>query len=497
MKTCIRFFFVSAAVLLLSATGLTAQENSGGSTLVLTLEKALEIAYEQSPTIVRSRRSLEQIEVQIVRLKASLKPQFNVSLTPFTYDRSYNFDPYSSQTYLHESMSASGSIGFSQKVKWLGGTLNLSENMTWQDSKNESSGTSNTSFGQRFSLRYSQPLFKYNEIKHEIRQNELNLESAKITYATTKLNLEQTITNEFYNLYNEMQNLEDARFNYKQSKTNFEITKSKVEAGLVMESELLDTEVSLLNDENSLASSEENFINSLNNFKITLGLPLEQEIVIEPNVALTPVIINPDLAVEYGMKQNLEFRQTEISIENAYMNLTVTKAQDKFSGDLSLTAGFAGNDSKFEGIFKHLQSSQGVSLTLSIPIWDWGVRKANIKNQQLGVELQEYNFEQEKVQYGLEIRNLCREINRLYKSTELTKRSLENSERNFLVHTENFNNGNMTAYDYQQRQKTLSDQRKSHTNAIINYKKQLLQLKIKTLWDFEKQQSIFPTDLLK
>lgn len=485
--------------LLLIFAGITGiiKPSNAQDTLFLTLDKALEIAYLQSPDVIRSRINLEQSELRLVRQKASLKPQLGLNLSPFSYNRNYNFDELNSKYYLSEDMSSSGDISISQKVKWTGGTISLSEGINWRDNKNETYGSSGTSFNHNFRINYKQPLFTYNEIKMEIRETELSVENAKLTYAIAQLNIEQSVTDEFYSLYDSYQSLQDAQYSHKLQLQTYEITKNKVEAKLNKESELMQTEIDLGNAINSLAQAEDNYENAKDNFKVRLGLPLDLELKIIANIEISPVIIDPELAVQYALQQRMELRQTEIGIENQYMSLTQTKAQDKFRGDLNLTAGWGGNDSSFGGIFKNQQSQQTISLGLTIPIWDWGVRKANIKSQELSIELQEYNFELEKTNLALDIKSRCKNINRLYKSVELSRRNVENAERTFLIDTENYKNNNMTAYDYQQRQQQLMNEKKNYTSSIINYKKQVLQLKLITLWDFESNVSILPVNLLK
>ena len=88
---------------------LTAQE-------VLTLEKALEVAFQHSPALIQSKISLEQQQLNLKAQNASLKSQFSLDVNPFNYTRNNQYDNYNSRWYANESMSSSASLGIVQPI---------------------------------------------------------------------------------------------------------------------------------------------------------------------------------------------------------------------------------------------------------------------------------------------------------------------------------------------------------------------------------------------
>ena len=63
------------------------------------------------------------------------------------------------------------------------------------------------------------------------------------------------------------------------------------------------------------------------------------------------------------------------------------------------------------------------------------------------------------------------------------------------INLERYRNGDLTSMDLGLYQNQLSESRMALTNAIIDYKIELLNLKIQTLYDFEKQLPIIPEEL--
>ena len=136
---------------------------------VLTLEKALNTAFEHSPSLIQSKLSLEQRQLNLKAQDASLKSQFSLDVTPFRYTRNNQYDNFNSKWYANETKMSSASFGITQPIKWTDGTISLYNDFSWQDASNRTSGGNNTSFNHNLSLRISQPLFTYNRTKMQLK----------------------------------------------------------------------------------------------------------------------------------------------------------------------------------------------------------------------------------------------------------------------------------------------------------------------------------------
>ena len=64
---------------------------------VMTLEKALEVAFEHSPSLIQSKLSLEQQQLNLKAQNASLKSQFSLDVNPFNYTRNNQYDSYNAK----------------------------------------------------------------------------------------------------------------------------------------------------------------------------------------------------------------------------------------------------------------------------------------------------------------------------------------------------------------------------------------------------------------
>lgn len=490
MKKITSISLIISGFLMLCSGSTFAQE-------ILTLEKALEIAYQQSPSIIQSKMSLEQSELALIQQKASLKSQFSLNLSPFQYTRSTSFDNYNTQWYTSKSMSSGLDFRISQPIKWTDGTISLSNSFNWQDNDNQSFGAKNTSFSNNLSLNLEQPIFTYNKTKMQLKRLEYNLEKAKIQYALAQLNIEKNVTSAFYGVYQSYKRLVTAREAFQSQKENYELIKNKVEQGLIAQEELFQAEVTLATNENSLADTEMSYENTKDQFKQTLGLPLDIDISILPNIQIDPVQVDVNQAVKYALDQRMEIRQQQIAIEEGIFSLIEAKDNNKFKGSISARVGLMGQGSNFNGAFSKPDDNETIGITLTVPLWDWGARKANIRSTELSNENTEISNAEERKSIMLDVRQLCRELPKLLRQIDIARQTVTNAERTYDINVEKYRNGALTGMELKNQQTQLTDAKNALTDAIISYKLRLLDLKIQTLWDFQNNKSYLPVDLLK
>jgi outer membrane protein TolC len=139
-----------------------------------------------------------------------------------------------------------------------------------------------------------------------------------------------------------------------------------------------------------------------------------------------------------------------------------------------------------------VQHNETVSLSLSIPLWDWGERKSRIKAAEANIDIAKIDLENEEANIILDIRKVYRNLINLQNQIEISKKSVTNAQLTYDLNLERYKNGDLTGMDLNLVQNQLSEKQMSLSNALISYKLELLNLKIRTLYDFEKKQPITP-----
>jgi len=472
-------------------TGLQAQE-------VLTLERALQYAETGSPDLKRTLLNRERYQKSLEAQRASLKSQFSLDVSPVEYSNTRRFDQRTSQWYTNESFSSMGTFRVQQPILLTDGTVSLIDQFGWQSSNSIITGGGETEskvFTNNLYLNLNQPLFTYNRTKLELKELELNLENANISYAIQRLNLEKNVTQFFYNVYLAQENLKIARQELENTQKSYEIISNKVDAGLAAKEELYQAELNLANSRSSLQNSEVTLANAKDQIKIYLGMDLDEDIVVLADISSDSVPVDLSKAIEQGLNSRMEIRQREIDIEASLFSLIQTKSMNEFRGEVNLAFGFMGDNEKVNKIFDNTTKNPQVSLSFNIPLFDWGERKARITAQEASVQTQELNLEEEKRQIIIDIRQTYRSLLNQLNQIEIARQNEINAKLTYEINLERYENGDLTGMDLNLYQTQLTESTISLAQAMINYKLELLNLKIQSLYDFERKEAVIPSEL--
>jgi len=462
---------------------------------ILTIEQALDIAEDNNPSMKTSKLNYERTQYQLEASRAALKPQFSMNVSPFSYSQSRNFDTRYSEWYTSKTTSSGGTFRTELPFLLTDGTLALVNRFNWQNSESTRENVmANKSFSNNLSIQYNQPLFMHNTQRMAMERLEFNHENSGINYALQRLRTEQSITRQFYQVYSAKNQLEISLTELENSRKNYEIVKNQVEASLSPRSELNQAEVNLANAESSLLRNTVSLANAKDNLKQTLGMLLDEDIDVLVSIDATPILIDEKKAIHSGLTSRMELRQREISLEFAEFTLIETRngRQNSFNGNLALSLGITGDNPRFENIYSTPTQSPSIGLSLTVPIFDWGQRKARIKADETALTIAQLDYENLRVDIELAIRQSIRELENLRRQIEIQQISMRNAEQTYALYEVRYREGDITGLQMGQYQTQLSSARTSYVNAQISYKNELLSLKILTLYDFEKDQPIIP-----
>ncbi len=77
---------------------------------------------------------------------------------------------------------------------------------------------------------------------------------------------------------------------------------------------------------------------------------------------------------------------------------------------------------------------------------------------------------------------------------KIAEKNETNAQLTYEINLERYRNGDLTSMDLDRFQNQLSEKKANFSNALINYKLELLNMKIQSLWDFENNQSFVPKE---
>ncbi|MDZ7345598.1 MAG: TolC family protein [candidate division KSB1 bacterium] len=477
MKKLLPLLFFAAAISV-------AQERA------LTLQDALQIAMENSPQVRQARLSLERSSQSLMAQRAALKTHFALSVNPFSYSLDRRFDRRTNNWYGSENKSSSADLRISQPILWTDGTFNLINRLQYLDAWSEVTNNRSRTYSNNLYLNYQQPIFTYNRTKQEMERLQLDLENSSINYALRRLQLEYDVSSSFYEVYRNRLNYAISQEEFANTQASYQIIKNKVDAGLAAREELYQAELNLLNSESTMMNNRVQLDNSLDAFKKQIGIPVTDSISVIGDVDHQPVKVDLDKAIRHGLANRLELRQREISIQSAYHDLIQTMALNEFKGSIDLFYGFIGVNSRFDQVYNNPDKDRQVSVSFDIPIFDWGERKARIRASQASIEAAKVSQQETEDDIIISIRRAYRQLLNLEKQIEIARQNVRNAELTYDINLERYKNGDLTGMDLNLYQTQLSNAKIQLTDSIINYKLALLNLKIQSLYDFERDQPV-------
>ena len=456
----------------------------------VSLPQAMEVARNNSPDILRAKMSLEASEERLKAQNAALKSRFSLTLEPILYDRSDEFNAFFSTFNRTETVQSSGLFLVSQPIVPTDGTLSLRNQFSWRDVTSEFGSAQNRSFSNNLFLTYQQPIFTFNRTKLDLRDVELDLENTQINYSLQELLLEVQVAQAFYGAFRQKMSLQVSQEEYQNTQRSYQIIENKVSAGLAAREELYQAELNLTSSRSTVQNNQVAMENSLDDFKRLIGMPISEEISVVAEVTQEPVEVNLDKAIEFALKNRQELRQRQINIQSAKANLTRSSAVNEFRGDINLSYGIFGNDEEFSRLYDKPTENQRVSLSLEIPLYDWGERKSRIRAAEVSVESSNLSLEEEKTGIIIDIRKAYRNLENQVIQIEIAQQNVRTAQLTYDINLERYENGDLTSMDLNQFQTQLSAKKIGLVEALINYKLALLDLKVKSLWDFERNQPV-------
>ena len=455
-----------------------------------TLAESIEFAQKSSPDIKKSMLNLFSNRKSLDAQRAGLKSRFALDVTPIDYNQTRTFEPVLNQWNSYKDINSYANFSISQPIAATDGTISLNNTFGYRDSRSEFQNQHIQTYSNRLYLQIDQPIFTYNRNKLQLQELELNLENAEISNSLQLLTLERSVTQSFYSFYQRQNDLEIAQDEYDNQLVSYEITQNKVDADLLAKEELYQAELNLATSKSTLANSHVALSNVADDFKFLLGIDLDEEIAVDVDIKFITHEVDLNRAILYGIENRMELRQRKIEIERSQFELTRTKGLNEFKGSVSLSLGVFGDNENVTEIFQSPQNTPGVALSFSIPIWDWGANKARMEASNANLDINKVDLEVQRNDIIINIRKTYRSLQNLETQIVIAQQSVKNAEITYDINLERYKNGDMISIDFNRFQSQLSTKKSELASALINYKIELLNLKILSLYDFENQQPV-------
>lgn len=482
-----RFLFI-LTYLFYSLFSLSAQIN----TEKLNLSRAIEIATDSSLSAFRAKHHYMSSYWQYRSFRANRLPSLTLNTNPLQYNRNFtkrydyqnNIDVYKIQ----QNLSSTANLSVKQNIDLTGGTVFIDSDLgylrSFGDDKIEQFSTIPIRVG------YSQSLFGYNGFKWEKKIEPLRFEKAKKALIYDIEEISEITTEYFFNLVLSQKIFNIAQHNVNSSDTLYQIGLERHKIGTISQADLLTLKLYNINAQNDLTNAKIDLQRSSFMFATFLRLDANTVFELEIPEQIKVFAINIEQAIEETKKNNPKILELKEQLLLAQQRVDIATKNSRFSASVSASVGFNQVADNLSQAYRKPLQQDMISIGLSIPILDWGVRKGNVNMAKsnlnsvtISTKQSEIALEQEIVMSVNDFNTRINQIKSAKDALKISEMAYDETKQRFLIGKSDVNSLNLSL----NRQ---TDAQRNYIIAIKNYWQGYYKIRRVTLYDFVNKHPI-------
>ena len=477
---------------------------------VLSLDQTILFSLDQSFSVFQLKQNFLRSSYSLEAAQRALKTQVTFDGTLPSIRQGINAqligNPPTLEYLRNGSTNASASFNIIQPLI-TNGRITLSTSMSANDNFNElpsGSTSENRSFQPSVGIRYTQPLFQYNDIRGSLRGAQLAFEELQRSYTQNELQRINQVTNQFYQLFRQQRTLELRAESFRQSELNYQTGLRKYQAGLIAEVDMLRLEVRRGQDLDGLETAKNTHQRQMFAFNRLIGLPLETRVWVDASLTFTAITVDVDRALELAFANRSDIRVAQIALEQSEMSLQSTISNGRPNLQMSLAYDLRGNstlgglgpadswgDHFSAGVDPDNRSpNTNISLSVSIPLFDWGRNEAMVQRQIASMRTQERQISESEENLRQDVIDRINAVESAMRRLDVLEKSVQVAETSYSISQKRSERGEITLTDLLQAQNELNTAQNSYLDALIEYETAKAGLKEITLWDWENNRPV-------
>lgn len=419
--------------------------------------------------------------------RADRLPYLELETTPIYYQRNFvsrydsehDRDVYRTQ----QKYYASGGLELSQNFDLTGGTFYVETDLDYL----KYFGTSNT---EQFSsvpvkIGYNQSIIGFNKFKWEKRIEPLKFERAKKKLLSDMENISVRTTTYFFNLASAQVSYKINKDKLASSDTLYRIGLKRNKIGAISKADLLTLKLDVVNAGNSYKKAQKNLERAM--FSLISYLKLDKDVKINIIIpeALKDVKINADKALMMVRENNPDFINNKRSILEAQRTLEKTIRTSHLEASLNASIGFNQVASDITEAYKNAREQDIVSVSLSIPLVDWGERKGRKNMARNDLNVLKLQVKQDELEIEEDVLMTVRDFNDQQDMIKSAKEALEIADLAYSTTEERFKIGEADINSLTLAQNRQETAKNNYIQTLKDYWDSYYKLRKLTLYDFE------------
>lgn len=475
-----RIFFFLSVFCALPVMALAASDEKPR---VITLAEAVQLACSQSPDALAARHSLRASYWSYRRYRANYLPSLTLTSSP-NLNRSINKVTMSDGTVKfveQNQLNADLALNLTQNIPFTGGYVFVNSSLQRMDMLNNhtfSWQTAPVTFG------YGQSLFGYNSLKWDRRIEPLRYRIARQSYVETMELVAVRAVDRFFSLARAQSSYETACVNYANADTLYRYARGRYNIGTITENEMLQLELSKLNEETNLMNARLAVEESMQQLRSYLGIYDDTEIAVRPGYEVPSLEVDISEALRHAESMHPDVTNRAVRQLSARSSVAQAKANAGLKADIYLRFGLTQTADRIDNAYRNPLNQQYVSLSLSLPVLDWGKGKGQVRVARSNKDLVDTQVAQDQVDFEQNVRRIVNQFNLQARRVEVARRADETAQRRNDVARRLYLMGKSTVLDLNASITDKDSARYNYISALYTYWSLFYTLRSLTLYDF-------------
>ena len=466
----------------------------GQQSITISLDETIQIAQGEAPIALIARTRFTNNYWQYQSFLADFRPQLSLNSTIPDLNRGIDLItlPDGSDAFVERSlMTSSVGLQLGQIIPQTGGFVYAGTNLRRIDLfKNDLNPKRLSYLSVPLSVGFSQPLFQHNAFKWDKEIEALQYEESKQLYAEENEQIAFDAVNLYFSLYIAQLNLEEAERQKVYTDSLYETSKGRFGVGKIAETDLLQIELRARNAETNLATELLNYQTSNEELRNYLGFRESVNFTLRDPEILPDYVIDLDTALDHARQnrsQTTEFRRRMLEAE---MRLDEANRSTGFRVDIRGSFGLSQTGSTIGDVYQKPLDEERLSLSLQLPIADWGKSKSRKEIAKSNLELTRRNIDQDNINFEREIILKVQQMELKRRQLSLARRAFEVAEKRLEIAKNRYEIGKIDVTDLNIALNEHDISRRAYFQSLWDLWTAHYEIRNLTLFDFVEDDSL-------
>jgi len=455
----------------------------------LDLQEVIKLAQNNSLDALLAKHRFRSSYWEYRSYKANYLPSISLNTDPVNLSRSieknavFENGEWVTKYAPSSQLSSTFSVEASQNIPITGGRFYVSSELGRLDLLNDDPATL---MSTPVSIGLVQPLFSYNELKWQKKIEPLKYEAAKKTYLSSMEDVNLKAVRYFYDLALAQMNVKTSRFNVANNDTLYQIAKGRFELGMIDQGDLMQMELNLLTSTDDLNKNILSLEVKKSNLRTFLGFMDKTDIELVTSLDVPNLQVDVDRALQMALEKNPTMLSIQSSILSAEQSLAQAQANARFNANLVASYGLTQQAEDIDAVYTKPLESQRVSIGVTIPLVDWGMRRGKVKMAQSSLDVAKVSAEQSKIDFEQEVFLDIMQFNMQDEQLLLAAKTDTISRTRYDITKQKFMLGNVDVLKLNDALAQKDEAIANYMSALRTYWNYYYTVRKATLWDFEK-----------